>query len=92
MANLIGGLFYQGWYEDRTANESLDLAFGYRSLEERLEIVSEIDAILRALPTTSEVEDFVRSFDVDVDFRRDFGEDVRQWLTDARLALQGLPL
>jgi len=92
MANLIGGLFYQGWYEDRTANESLDLAFGYRSLEERLDIVSEIDAILRALPTTSEVEDFVRSFDVDVDFRRDFGEDVRQWLTDARLALQGLPL
>lgn len=92
MANLIGGLFYQGWYEDRTANESLDLAFGYRSLEERLDIVSEIDAILRALPTTSEVEDFVRSFDVDVDFRRDFGEDVRQWLTDARLALQGLSL
>lgn len=51
MANVIGGLFYQGWREDRTANESLELAFGYRSRQERLMIAVEIDALLDALPT-----------------------------------------
>jgi len=86
MANVLGGIFYQGWYEDRTANESLELAFGYRSLQERLMIVEEIDALLGALPTSAAVEEFVRSFDVDV--RRDFDGDVRQWLSDARRVVE----
>ena len=91
MTNVIGGLFYQGWYEDRSANESLDLAFGYRSLEERLDIVGEIDVLLGALPTESAVEEFVQSFDVDVDFQRDFDGDVRRWLSEARRVVKRLP-
>lgn len=89
MANVIGGLFYQGWYEDRSADETLELAFGYRPQAEREAIVREIDALLAALPTTRDVENFFLTFNVDVDFRRDFGGDVRAWLEAARGVVMG---
>ena len=89
MVNVIGGLFYQGWYEDRSADETLELAVAYRPLAEREALVHEIDGLLAALPTTEDVEDFFLSFNVDIDFRRDFGGDVRAWLESAREVVRG---
>ncbi|WP_069712495.1 hypothetical protein [Curtobacterium sp. ER1/6] len=89
MVNVIGGLFYQGWYEDRSADETLELAFAYRPLTEREAIVREIDGLLAALPTTEDVGGFFLSFNVDIDFRRDLGGDVRAWLEVARGVVRG---
>lgn len=89
MTNVIGALFYQGWYDDRSADETLELAFGYRCAAERQEVVREIDTLLLALPARIDVEEFFLSFNVDIDFRRDFDGDVRAWLEAARGVVMG---
>jgi hypothetical protein len=89
MTNVIGALFYQGWYEDRSADETLELAFGHCCETEREGVVREIDALLLALPSSGDVEAFFLSFNVDIDFRRDFDGDVRAWLEAARGVVMG---
>jgi hypothetical protein len=87
MSNVIGALFYQQWYEDRTADETLALAFGQRDDAHRARVVEEIDTLLDRLPSEQEARDYVASFDVDVDPDRDFPSGVRDWLAGARVVL-----
>lgn len=89
MTNVIGALFYQGWYEDRSADGTLEFAFGRCCETECERVVREIDASLPALPSSGDVEAFFLSFTVDMDFRREFDGDVRAWLEAARSVVMG---
>lgn len=90
MTNVIGALFYQEWYEERTANETLALAFGKRDGEYRGRVIKEVDLLLDQLRSEREVKEYMRSFDIDIDFGRDFPMGVRNWLDEARQVIAGL--
>jgi hypothetical protein len=90
MSNVMGALFYQQWYEDRTADETLALAFGQRDDAYRARVIQEVDALFERLPSEQEARDYVASFNVDVDFDRDFPSGVRDWLAGARVVLAEL--
>lgn len=90
LTNLFGALFYQQWYEDRTANETLELAFGQRATGYRDRVLEGIDLLLTQLHSEQNVREHLMSFDVDVDFDRDFPEGVRKWLEGARAVLRDL--
>jgi hypothetical protein len=90
MTNVIGALFYQEWYEDRTADETLALAFGKRDDLHRSRVVDEVNVLLEQLRSEHEVRDYLRSFDLDVDFDRDFPTGARRWLEGARAVVARL--
>ncbi|OII04054.1 hypothetical protein [Curtobacterium sp. MCBA15_008] len=90
LTNMFSALFYQQWYEDRTANETLMLAFGQRDQEYRGRVAKEIELLLNQLHSEQEAEEYLISFDVDVDFNRDFPEGVRSWLRAAPAVLADL--
>lgn len=88
--NLFSALFYPQWYEDRTANETLMLAFGQRDEPYRGRVAKEIEVLLNQLHSEQEAKEYLMSFNVDVDFNRDFPEGVRNWLAAAPAVLAEL--
>jgi len=53
-------------------------------------VLEEIDLLLTQLHSEQNVRERLMSFDVDVDFDRDFPEGVRKWLEGARAVLRDL--
>jgi hypothetical protein len=53
-------------------------------------VLEEIDLLLTQLHSEQNVREHLMSFDVDVDFDRDFPEGVRKWLEGARAVLRDL--
>ena len=90
LTNLFSALFYQQWYEDRNANETLILAFCQRDEQYRSRAAKEIELLLIQLHSEQEAMEYLMSFNVDVDFNRDFPEGVRNWFAAAPAVLADL--
>jgi len=71
------------------ADETLALAFGQRDAAYRARVIEEVDFLLSQLPSEQEARDYFASFNVDVDFDRDFPAGVRDWLAGAGVVLTG---